>query len=200
VLGVDVERLGIEVFSQLDAHPVRVFRTDVVADVGLDVALEESTLALNLLIEPEDLRFDEVWSDLLEPGYSKTLGDVAGIVLGTFIPDDLLPSVTIPPLYGIGIGTLIWDPTEDDNWQGAYAVLDTSAVEPIELTGCSLSAAGCGSSSSEELDFESALGCGEEGGAGCEATGCWTAGSAAPVGRALMGLVAGLGALLRRRK
>ena len=88
--------------------------------------------------------------------------------------------------------------------ESGNVLIDTTGVEPIELTGCGIDALGCGGESSGvELDLGDVLGC--DTGSGCEG-GCAVSGTAshsirvrAARGRLilLLGIFAGLG--LRRR-
>ena len=133
-------------------------------------------------------------------------------VIGTFIPDDLLPTIALPSLYGIGLKTVFYEPDEQGEWQGAFVLLDVENVEPLEIPGCSggISCEGGGPG----LDIEEVLGCSD---AGCGADGCGSDGCAdagcsdtscnvhqeerfSPVGRWLLFGMVMVGLRLRRKR
>jgi hypothetical protein len=143
----------------------------------------------------------------LEPGYSDGLAENLPSLIGSFIPEDTFPSMTLPEILGIEIDTVIWHPTSDDEWQAGYILLDTSGVEALEISGCGLDALGCGGESTGiEFDLDEALGCSSDDalgcdeatsdcGGGCSASGRWPI----PASRlGLLGLLA-LGIVRRRR-
>lgn len=205
-LAVGVEALGVELYGPLDYRQTRALRVDVNGDIGINAGITEGVLAAELVIDDAALDFSEVYSELLQPGYSQGLPGLVDLALNSFLPDDLLPSVTLPYLLGAELSDIIWQPTEDGNWQGGYLLLDVSGVEPIELPGCSADAIGCdGGGIGFEFDLEDALGCADGGdmGLGCEDSGdgCASGGRIfVPTARLFPAVVAILGVLIRRRE
>lgn len=195
-LRIGLTNLGLELGSELDHHPVRAFRADIEAELGLDVALVDRTITPSVVLDESTLRFHEQYSELLSPGYSSALASMAGTVIEPFLPDDLLPSFTIPEFMGVGFELLVWQPTTDAAWQAAYIRIDDSQITPIEVSGCSMSSSGCGSVEGDEMDFESMLGCNDPEGSGCEESGCGTTG---PAGR-LAGILTVIAATWLRRR
>ncbi len=190
---------GLEMQSELDGRDVRVFRTDVVTELGIDIALDSSTFTTGLVIDSDNIIFDEQYAELISPGFSEPLGGLVGPLITGFLPSDLLPTIALPPLAGVQIDSLVWHPTPDGAWQGAYLSVDTSAIERVELPGCSISSQGCGETTGDSLDFAALLGC-DENTSGCGGTGCLTLANGAPVGR-LFGLaVVLMGAFIRRKQ
>ena len=202
-VAIGLEQLGVELYTALDARTLRALRVDVSGELGLNVGLHEGVLGTELLIDSDALDFDETYSELLWPGYSIGLPSLVELALGGLLPDDLLPTVTLPYLLGAELSEVVWMPTPDDAWLGGYLLLDTTSVQAIPLgTGCSADSLACdGAGPGFELDLEAALGCGGEGGFGCDGSdGCASGGRLfIPTGRLFPVLFVLLGALLRRR-
>ena len=210
-LWVDIEDLDLDAASVLDARWLRVCGLSMAGTIGLDLGLSSSELAPELIIEPDEFIFSETYSELLSPGYSDTVADVLPTIIGSFLPSDLLPTMEIPTFQGIGLGETDWIPDADGQWLGGFVTLDTSQVEPIEVTGCADSM-GCGgegdtgSGTPAGCDSGDLLGCDDSGcsgdSAGCEETGCSTAHPhlPRPLQRVILVLALGMAALLRRRR
>lgn len=166
-LRLDLEDFGLNVSSTLDHRDLRLTRVDLVAEVGIDPGLDSTALAPELIIDEEKIVFVESVNEFMEPGYSEGLVDFVPTVLGTFLPEDLLPTIAIPSIYGIGLDTVFWEPNATGAWQGGFVLLDLESVEPIQAPGCDGGSLGC--DGGEGLDIEAALGC--DGGLGCESEG-----------------------------
>ncbi|MBN2798249.1 MAG: hypothetical protein JXX28_03815 [Deltaproteobacteria bacterium] len=199
-LHVDLTGLDLQVITELDGRQVQVAAVEVSADIGVGVALDGGALTTALLMTPDRFRFEELGSEYLDPGYGEGLGGLVLSLLGSLLPADLLPSFQLPYLLGAEVGGLWWIPTEDGAWQGAYALIDSSAVQPVAVPGCDAQALGCdGSGGGVEFDLNTALGCGESAGCGGEGSSCSTV-AVVPVGRLLLALGALAGAAARRRR
>ena len=199
VIRLQLEDLALEMVTELDYRPTRIFEAGVSGDVGLSIDLQTEALSLDLVFGAASLDFRDNWSKLAEPGYSKVVSDLAQAAIGTLLPDDLLPQVTLPYLLGLELDAVVWLPTPDDAWQGAYVLLDTENVQPIPLEGCSVDSVGCDGSSTFEFDLESALGCDSGEQLGCSDTGAACTVVPVPLGRVLpLGFVL-LGLTVRRR-
>jgi hypothetical protein len=213
VIGLFIEELGLDVTTELDARYSRLVQVGVTTEVGIDPGISATMVEPALVIDEAGIDFTEPYNELLPPGFSNGLAEFIPTVIGTFIPDDLLPTIAIPSFYGLGLKTVFYIPSEDGEWQGAFVILDIDSVQPLEIEGCSggISCDGTG----EPLDIESMLGCddagcggdgcGGEGCAdeGCEGGSCGVHGDAprfSPIGRWMMlsGVLFGL--LLRRRR
>ena len=100
---------------------------------------------------------------------------LVSVFTGNFLlTEDLLPSLELPSVYGMGLDAVFWLPDEAGQWMGGYVLLDVDDVEAIEVTGCEGASLGCDGEGTE-LDIESILGCDAEGdalGCGEDATGC----------------------------
>lgn len=201
-LHADMEQLQLHLASVLDGRDLRVAQVDVDVDLGVDVDLSTEQLALGLDMGEGALGFTEAWSDLLRPGYAQGLSEMVDTLLGSLIPEDLLPTIDLPSLMGVQLGGVWWIPSEDGAWHGAYVLLDVSEVQPIEVPGCDAQAIGC-EGETPDFDWEAALGCGEEGGSsGCSSESGGTSCTTVPVMpmRLLVLAMVLLGAGLRRRK
>lgn len=211
-LRLDLDGFGLNIATQIDDRQHRLTRVDLVAEIGIDPGLSSTALEPELIIDPEAIVFEETVNEFLEPGYSDGLVDFVPTVLGTFLPEDLLPSMAIPSLYGIGLDGVYWQPDDAGQWQGGFVLLDVDSVDPIDAPGCDGGSLGC--DGGEGLDIEAALGCDQ--GLGCEAdAGCEDASCATPTARGglkdsnrrflvpnrliLVGLL-GFSVLLRRRE
>ena len=208
VVGLMIDELGLDVVTELDARQARVVQVGVTTEVGIDPGLSATALQPDLVIDEEGIEFTEPYNELLPPGFSNGLAEFIPTVISTFIPDDLLPTISIPSFYGLGLQTVFYIPSEDGEWQGAFVLLDTESVEPLEIPGCSggISCDGEGS----ELDIEEILGCSDVGCGddGCSDDGCEDSSCSvhddgvrfSPIGRWLMLGGVLLGLLLRRKR
>jgi hypothetical protein len=216
-LSLDLARFGLEVHAEIDDRAARLFRVDLYAGIGLDPGLSATELAPAILIDPRNMVFEETFNEFLDAGFSAGLAELVPTVLGTFLPEDILPTVALPDVMGIGMQEIYWVQDVEGRWLGGYIQLDVSGVEPLDIPGCSGASLGCDggepSTDFEDLfDFETLLGCGEDGGgceeldAGCSDSGCSDSGCASsgripgvPFGRLMMFLTGFLLLLTRRR-
>lgn len=203
-VAIGLEQMGVELYSKLDGRTVRALRVDVDGDIGINVGLADSVLQTELVLDEGSLGYTETYSELLWPGFSAGLPSLVELALGSFLPEDLLPTVAVPYLLGAELSEVAWLPSADGDWLGGYILLETEAVQPLELGGCSASDLGCDSGGAGfELDLESALGCSADGGGfGCEdsGAGCAVGGRVfIPTARLFPALIVLLGAALRRR-
>ncbi len=207
-LAIAVDDLGLELVGALDERSVRLFRVGLAAQVGVDPGVTAEEIVPAILLDPIDLAMTETYNPFLPVGFSGGLEDLVATLLPSFLPE--LGATPLATAAGIGLGDVFYVPTDDDAWLGAYALLDTSAVEPVEVTGCSGASLGCsaeGGDTGAELDLDTLLGCSDAGcsAEGCASDGCADAGCSAggPVlpglGRAFTALALALLALLRRR-
>jgi hypothetical protein len=196
-----LDGLQLELFSELDSREVNVARTQMRAEAALDAALVDGTLALSLALDPAGWTFDEVDDHLLPVGYSTSLGAGLPVLLDTFLPADLLPSLILPKLQGIGVGGLAVAPSPDGQWQGMFLTLDLSSPEPLVIEGCQ---GGC----DDGVDLGASLGCADDSGCGgcggeegcdssCEGGSCTV--NSRGVGRVGAVFVVLVAALRRRR-
>jgi len=211
---VDITGLGLPLGGELDRRDVRILQVDADAELAVDVWLDEwadtgggtgTQLATELVFDPDDIEFQETYSDLLGPGYSEGLSSLVGTLIGGLLPEDALPSVDLPSLMGIGLGALVWLPTDDGAWQGGYLLLDTTGVQPITIDGCSVDGLGCDGSGGSSVDIGDLLGCSGSDtgcGGGCEDTTCSAQPGVVAAWRGRLGLLAFLGLAigLRRRR
>jgi len=173
---VGMPGLTLDLVSELDYRQTRILQVGVDAEVGLDVGLEDGSIAPKLVIEEEGFLFSETYSDLVGPGYSGNLGSLLDLVLAAAIPDEALTEITVPEPLGIKVDEIFWVPTDDGEWHGAFALADLSGVEPIEVAGCSAEGLGC-DGGGMEFDLEEALGCDDP------ASGCGEEGSTCTHGK-----------------
>ncbi|MCB9742972.1 MAG: hypothetical protein H6740_10245 [Alphaproteobacteria bacterium] len=160
--------LGLEFSAPMDDRELRLFRVDIEGDVGLDPGLSAEALAPQILIDAEAMEFVESYNELVAPGFALGLADFLPTVLGTVLPDDLLPSMALPDLFGVGIQAVFWLPDDDGQWLGGFILLDTSEVQPLEVAGCQGGSFGCdGFEGEDPFDLETALGC-DQITAGCD--------------------------------
>ena len=198
---VVLDGLSMSVVSTLDARLARIFRAEMVGEMGLDVSLSDGSLVSALVVNGADVGFTEPEHELLPAGYSDGLASLLPTLLSTMVSADLLPTTALPSWQGLGLGGLWWMPSEDGAWMGGYAVLDIDHVEPIELPGCDGGALGCDGGAGVEYDLETALGCTSDGGcAGDSGCGGESACSSLPGGRISLTLVGALAWMLRRRR
>ena len=171
-LAVAIEDLGISTISSLDARLSRIFRVGIDAEVGIGVDLSAEEITPELYLDPNDFTYWETHNDLLDEGFSEGFVDLVDMVLGMFLPDDLLSAYPLPDLMGVGIGAVFWIPSDDERWQGLYLLADSSEVEPIDLGGCSGGSLGCDGTDTGGSGIDLGdLGCDEKG-SGCGGMGC----------------------------
>lgn len=199
VINLQLDDLALEMVTELDYRPTRIFEAGVTGDVGLSIDLRTEGLSLDLVFGAASLDFRDNWSKLAEPGYSEVVSELAQAAIATLLPEDLLPQVTLPYLLGLELDAVVWLPTPDDAWQGAYVLLDTSNVQPIPLEGCSVDSVGCDGSTTFEFDLESALGCDSGEQLGCSDSGGACTVVPVPLGRLLPLSLVLLGLMVRRR-
>lgn len=221
-LAVAVDDLGLNLLAELDQRQSRIFRVGVDAELGVAVEIDSDAVTPVLFLDPATWTYNETYNDLLAEGFSDDFQGLVEMVLSMFLPDDLIAPITLPDTFGIGVGGVFWIPTTDDAWHGAYVLIDSSEVEPLELGGCSGGSLGCGEGDTGSTGIDlGELGCDEEGGcsgcgdsgggcdeSGCEGGGCGDSGSGcgtirvprlAPW-RVLLLLGLGGAVLLRRRR
>lgn len=178
-----LDGLMLRGFSTIEARTTKVLDVEIGGEVGLDVPYSGDTLSPSLIVDPTWLAFGENDYDLLPVGYADGLASLVPTLLGSFLPEDLLPTVAIPSYQGIGLGSIWWMPDDTGTWMGGYALLDTSDVVAIELPACEGGSLGCGGDTGGggfDYDFEAALGCaeGDTGTSGCDSgSGCGDTGS-----------------------
>jgi len=195
---VAIDDLGLSLASVLDDRMSRVVELGVAAELGIDLAVQDGTeITTELLLDDTDLRFTEPYNELIDPGYSVPMGGLIGTLLGSLLEMDM-PGGSLAGLGGVEIASLSWLTEPSGDWHGGYMLLDASAVEPVEITGCSMSSLGCGGGSTD-LDLEEIIGCS----GGCEGATCAASGRPASVrlarGRLLWGAFVVVGLLVRRR-
>ncbi len=217
-LAVDVEDLGLNLLASLDDRQSRIFRVGVDAEVGVAVDIDSEAVTPVLYLDPDTWTYTETYNDLLDEGFSEGFTGLVEMVLGMFLPDDLISPITLPDTMGIGVGGVFWIPSTDGAWQGAYLLIDSSEVEPLELGGCSGGSLGCGEGDTGmtgidlgelgcDEDGGCSGGCGGEGDEGCD-SGCGDSGGGCGVvrlprfapWRTLLFLGLGLAVVLRRRR
>jgi hypothetical protein len=147
-LGVAISDLGLNLVAGLDGRQTRIFRVGIDGQVGVNVVVDTASdpgvVTPELYLDPAAFTYRETFNDLLDEGFSDDLPGLVEMVIGMFLPDDLISPITLPDLYGINLGGMFWIPAEDDSWQGLYVLLDSSEVEPLEIGGCSGGSLGCG--------------------------------------------------------
>lgn len=173
--------LGLNFEVPLDDRLTRIFQVAIVGDIGIDPGLTATQLAPSIDINPDALDFQESYSEIVQPGFARGLADFLPTVLGTVLPDDLLPTIAIPTILGIGLETVFWVPDADGQWMGGFVLLDTADVQPLEVAGCEGGSLGCDGfeGGADPFDFNALLGCdqlsaGCGGDSGCADTGCAT--------------------------
>ena len=213
VVGLVLEDFGLDIATELDARLSRVVQVGLNTEVGIDPGITSTAIVPALVIDEEGIEFTEPYNELLPDGFSNGLAGFVPTVIGTFLPDDLLPTIALPSLYGIGLKTVFYEPDEQGEWQGAFVLLDVENVEPLDVPGCS------GGISCEDggpgLDIEEILGysdggcgadgcsdgCGDE---GCSDSSCTVHGERhnrfSPIGRWMLLVLALSGILLRRSR
>lgn len=195
-LHILVDDLTLDLYTEFEHRQTRIFQVQGPADIGLDITIDDNTLTTALVLDDPAVDFAETYHELIGPGFSDGIADLVGTLLTTLIPADLLPSLALPDLLGVQIDSLIWLPNADETWHGGFVSIDTSGVQPVELTGCSLDGVGCdGGDLGVELDLETLLGCSADDGLGCDDSTCSTGGSRVFTARAVRGRAA-LGALV----
>ncbi len=212
VIGLVLEDLGLDIITELDARQSRVVQVGLSTEAGIDPGITSTAVEPELVIDEDGIAFTEPYNELLPDGFSTGLAEFVPSVIDAFLPDDLLPVLSLPDLYGIGLRTIFYEPGPTGEWQGAFVLLDVENVEPLDVQGCSggISCDGGGT----ELDIEEILGCSESGcgadgcGAdGCDDTGCEDSACAvhghtrfSPIGRWLMVGALLVGLVLRRQR
>ena len=194
-LFIDINSLGIDTAAPLDGRWARMCQVGVDGYISLDPNITSESFAPILTVDTEAFTFSEPYNELLDPGYSDGIAELLPTLLGSLLPDDLLPTVTLPTWQGIGLESVEWIPSDDGQWQGGFVTLKTDAVEPLEIDGCS----GCSGDGGGDP-----LGCSDS---GCSDSGCDSGSSCSTSGRpnVASGRIALISALLalygtRRRR
>lgn len=198
-INIDINDLRINTGAELDGRMARICAVGVDGTISLDPVFSDAELTIDLGIDPETFEYSEPYNELLEPGYAVGLSGLLSTLLSTLIPADLLPTIALPTWQGIGLGDVVWIPTDDGQWQGGFLTIDTTAVEPLELSGA---CGGCGGTDTGGgTSFEDLLGCSDtSAGCGdCSGGSCATDGQIAR-GRSRLGLLGALVALLALRR
>lgn len=180
VLSLAMSGIGVPLIAELDHRQARVLQFDMGMDIGMNVILSDTALNIEVDDPTEGLVWQEVYSELVSPGFSGGVGPLLNLALGQLelIPDDLVPEVLLPDLRGAEIAAVLWEPEPDDSWTGAYLLIDTSNVQAVELPGCSAEGLlGCGEEepAGMDIDMNTLLGCEEDGSTGCD-SGCSSVG------------------------
>jgi hypothetical protein len=185
-LAIDIDDMGLNLIAALDQREARIFRVGVDAQVGVDVELDAEAVTPVLYLDPATWTYTESYNDLLDEGFSDGFQGLVEMVLGMFLPDDLISPFALPDTYGIGVGGVFWIPAPEDDWQGLYLLVDASEVQPLEIGGCSGGSLGCGEGDTGTTGIDlGELGCDEDGGcsggcgdegSGCEDGGCGDSG------------------------
>jgi hypothetical protein len=74
-LGLSLEKLHLDTYSQLVHRECRIVRTDIDAEVELDAALVDGALTFDLVIDPTTWEFTEVDHQLVAEGYGEGLAE-----------------------------------------------------------------------------------------------------------------------------
>ncbi len=209
-IGVSLEDLGVSLEVQLDERWLRLFQVDIDARVGADLDLGAEQVEILLDLDTSDMLFSETHNEFMSDGFSDGLRDLLDSFLEPYLSGGVLDPYTLPDLYGLQVGSTFWMPDADDEWQGLYLLLDTSAVEPLDVSGCDAAALGCGDETDTGLgfSFEDVLGCTDDS-SSCSDLGCDSGTTCSVVGQprrgllmlnriALLGLVLGISASRRR--
>jgi hypothetical protein len=179
-LALDLQDFALETVAELDGRKVRVNAITLADDIGLDPGISSAAVAPILMLDLANLQFAEPVNEFLSPGFSDGVADFVPTILDQFgvgdSVNDLIPTFTIPTLYGVGLETVFWIPRDDGQWMGGFFLLDVDEVEPLVLEGCSGGSLGCGEGDTGGLggglEFEELLGCGTiEQDLGCAAGG-----------------------------
>jgi hypothetical protein len=199
VFRLQLDDLTLQLMTQLDRRTTRIFEAGVDGEAGLSIDLTTEEMSVDLVFGAASLDFRDNWTDLSDPGYSAVISEMAYAAIEAILPDNLLPSVTLPYMLGLEIDAVVWLPTEDGAWHGGYVLVETSQVQSVQLEGCSADTVGCDGSSTFEFDLESALGCGSGGGLGCSDTASACAVGPPPLGRLMPFSLLCMGLMFRRR-
>jgi hypothetical protein len=172
-LVLSVPAVTVEIYAKLNARIARLFEITADTEIGLDPGLTADALTPEILWDEEGIPFEESWSEILEEGFSAGLEILMSTLLGSaLLPDDLLPTMDLPGLFGARLESLFWIPSDDGQWQAGFARLDVAGVQPMESPGCSGGSLGCDGGSGPEIDLDELLGCSGSGDSGCGAEGC----------------------------
>ena len=145
-------------------------------------------------MDTDAFTFTEPYNELLDDGYSAGIADLLPTLLESLLPADLLPTIALPTWQGIGLGEVEWIPSDDGQWQGGFATLNTDEVVPLELSGCS----GCsGDTGSDPLGCSDSAGCGDS---GCDSGSSCATGGRPNVASGRLAMLAGLIALFGTRR
>ncbi len=182
---VEVEKLGVDLYAELDGRMTRFVAIDLSAQAGLDAAFNGATgnLALSVDFNPDDIVPVVVYNELkpaasaqVEIGFSSIVDTVAGPLL-----NDLLGGLSfdLPSFEGLGVQAAVLEPAGPmGDFVGIFGNIGPVGYGGASLGGCDL------------------FGGGGTGG-GCD-TGCST--GAVPVRITWLFVPMLLGAGLRRRQ
>ncbi len=166
---IDLSGLQVDAFAPAFDRLSRVFGLEIAALAGLQVDAVDGVITPGITVDSEDIT---AVSTYLEPfpgaeeALLSTFPALMATALGSLLGGDLLPTATLPQVYGIAITDLHFAPSEDGLWLSAFANLDSTAVVPMEVDLASACAGGgCDAGCEGGTGCEEGAGCGEE---GCE--------------------------------
>ena len=177
-IGLDVDKLGLDFYAELDGREARVVGLDVGLVAGADLVFDGTTGDLNVVVDLGTDALTAVVTDNefapgseadIEANFAGLFDSIVGSVVGGLVED---LAFALPSISGLGLTDLELEGAgADQDWLGGFATLGV-----VTYGG-------------------DAAGCGEDAG-GCEG-GCTTGGR--PGGRLFLGLVPLALVTLRRR-
>ena len=170
-VSIILDDLVMDNYADIMGRRTRLMSVGMDADIGVFINLDQNQLQLDIPLDTERFFFQERYHDILPYGYSEGVPGLMDLALGSVLNSDQLPRLQLPAILGMDIEAIMWQPDENADWLGAHIFFNVDEVESVQLSGCSASDFGCGSSGpSIDLDLNTALGCNEVA-VGCEG-GC----------------------------
>jgi hypothetical protein len=141
--------LGVDFYTVLDDRPVHALGLALDADVGVDLAFDDTTgeLGINVALDSDSIA-PRVVANEFAPGTEDGIVTAFGGLVDTLLGSLLGPALgdlafQIPSMSGLGLTSLAVDPAGGGDWMGAWAgigqvtyTVDTADTGASSCGGC----------------------------------------------------------------
>jgi len=201
-ISIIMDDLVLNGYADVMGRRTRLLQVNIDSEIELHLELSENSLYPDIPLTTDDFFLEEDYHEIFSPGYSEGVPALLDIALGTILQEDMFPIVHLPLIIGMELDTIIWEHDDDQEWLGAFAMLNTDNIQEFPITGCSASDLGCNGGGPQidiDIDVDEVLGCNDVE-VGCEG-GCAQQGEIRlPAGRILGMVMIFVMGMLRRRE
>ena len=139
--------LELSVFGQELDRATRFWASQMLADAGFGVSLEQGSINFDIDFDLEQqLGISTSYNEWLHPDLAQSFGELLPSLAGQVLDlEALTPSLPLPSIYGIGLSTLQTETIgSNQDYLGIYGWMDPAAATPIQIGTVDLSGVGCG--------------------------------------------------------